>query len=392
MRIALLTHEPFYPPSGGGSAELLYLVKKLNQRNHEVHLFCPEFLNSQEIAKRFSIVIYTFKGWQMNRYTRLRSLKYLCYPMVLRRMVKKAAKNVKFDIIFSQHAISSVAAGQLKTDLKVPVVMNFLDHLTGFMETWPNWRMPRFLLKRLMKYELCLPSLYKADTVLTVSQELRKRFIANGYDASRTFSINYGYDKNLFKPQKLNPNSPPTVVMHGSFDTHHLGEIATKAIYLITKKRPDVHFLFIGKETIALKKLTKKIKKLSPSTNITCTGFIDYKRIPEKLSYGHVGIIPYEESAGAHCAFVAKMVEYAAVGLPVVSTPLAGTKKFFSNESTILFSKFDGKKFSEDTLITLNSTLNLKTTDSLTKRVETELDWNVICDNIIDKLEAAHTC
>ena len=94
MRIALLTHEPFYPPSGGGSAELLYLVKKLNQRNHEVHLFCPEFLNSQEIAKRFSIVIYTFKGWQMNRYTRLRSLKYLCYPMVLRRMVKKAAKNV----------------------------------------------------------------------------------------------------------------------------------------------------------------------------------------------------------------------------------------------------------------------------------------------------------
>ena len=86
------------------------------------------------------------------------------------------------------------------------------------------------------------------------------------------------------------------------------------------------------------------------------------------------------------------MVEYAAVGLPVVSTPLAGTKKFFSNEPTILFSKFDGKKFSEDTLITLNSTLNLKTTDSLTKRVETELDWNVICDNIINKLEAAYTC
>ncbi|MEE2615459.1 MAG: glycosyltransferase family 4 protein, partial [Verrucomicrobiota bacterium] len=384
MKLAILTHEPFYPPSGGGSAELLYLVKRLTKRNHEVHLFCPKFSNYKKTAKQFSIEIHPFKGWQMNRYTRFRSFKYLLFPMLLRRMVKKVASNVQFDIIFSQHAISSVAAGQLKTDLKVPVVMNFLDHLTGFMETWPHWRMPRFLLKRLMQFELNLPSRYNADIVLTVSKELSKRFIENGYDASRVFSINYGYDAQLFKPKKLRPQSPPTVVMHGSFDTHHLGEIATEAIYSITQERPDIHFLFIGKETIALKNLTKKINKLSPATNITCTGFVDYNLISEKLSEGHVGIIPYEQSAGTHCAFVAKMVEYAAVGLPVVSTPLAGTKKFFSNEATIIFSKFDGKIFAEDTLHTLNSTPQPEAAVNLTKRVANELDWKIICDNIVN--------
>ncbi len=392
MRLALLTHEPFYPPSGGGSAELLYLVKQLTQRNHEVHIFCPEFPNSKKTAKQFSIGIHTFKGWEMNRYTRFRSIKYLLFPIFLRRMVKNVASNIQFDLIFSQHAISSIAAGQLKTDLKVPVVMNFLDHLTGFMETWPQWRMPRFILKHLMQFELNLPKRYNADFILTVSKELSQRFIENGFDESRVFSINYGYDSQLFKPKQLKPKHPPTIVMHGSFDTHHLGKIATEAIFSITQLKPDVHFLFIGKKTNALKKLVKKIHSLSPVTNISCTGFIDYKLISEKLCEGHVGIIPYEQSSGTHCAFVAKMVEYAAVGLPVVSTPLSGTKSFFVNEPTIIFSKFDGKEFAKDTIRVLNSPPQTEASNNLTKRVATELDWKSICNNIINHLEAIQTC
>jgi hypothetical protein len=41
MRLAFLTHEPFYPPSGGGSAEAVYLVEELVRRGHEVHIMAP---------------------------------------------------------------------------------------------------------------------------------------------------------------------------------------------------------------------------------------------------------------------------------------------------------------------------------------------------------------
>ena len=392
MKLALLTHEPFYPPSGGGSAELLYLVKDLTQRDHEVHLFCPEFPNSKNVAKQFSIVIHPFKAWQMNRYTSFRSIKYLLYPIFLRKLVKKIANNIQFDIIFSQHAISSVAAGQLKSDLKIPVVMNFLDHLTGFMETWPKWRMPRCILKHLIQFELNLPTRYKADFIFTVSKELSKRFIENGFSPSRVTSINYGYDARLFKHRKQKPQLPTTIVMHGSFDTHHLGQIATKAIYSITQARPDVHFLFIGKETIELKNLIRKITNLSPKTNISCTGFINYELISERLYQGHVGIIPYEESSGAHCAFVAKMVEYAAVGLPVVSTPLLGTKTFFLNEPTIIFSKFDSQTFARDTIEVLNTNYQRIEAKRLSERVANDLNWEFICEKVVNQLEEIHTC
>ena len=199
MRLALLTHEPFYPPSGGGSAEAVYLVEELVRRGHEVHLFCPDFPNCPEIAKKYSIQIHPFTGWQMGRYTRLRSLKYLAYPGALRRLVLRAARNIQFDAIFSQHAISAVAAGQVNSRLGIPVVMNFLDYLTGFMESWPRWVMPRFALKSLMRFELNLPSRYDADAVLTVSDELAKRFIENGLEENRVHTIRYGLDSSLFK-------------------------------------------------------------------------------------------------------------------------------------------------------------------------------------------------
>ena len=141
MRLAFLTHEPFYPPSGGGSAEAVYLVQELVQRGHEVHLFCPAFPDPAAIEKRFCrapgassgakrggsraaqrpvaeqasglpssaqamgggagqdsppgeakgdfpgrLRCHLFTTWQMGRYASLRNFKYLAYPLFLERM------------------------------------------------------------------------------------------------------------------------------------------------------------------------------------------------------------------------------------------------------------------------------------------------------------------
>ena len=194
MRLALLTHEPFYPPSGGGSAEANYLVNELTRRGHEVHLFCPDFPERDTVAARFGVTVHPFTGWKMGRHTRWRSIKYLAYPGALCRLVRRTARDISFDALLSQHAISAAAAGKLKADLGVPLVMNFLDFLTGFMESWPDWTMPRFLLRRLMAYELSLPKRHDADAVLTVSDELARRFAETGYANDQLQTIHYGYD------------------------------------------------------------------------------------------------------------------------------------------------------------------------------------------------------
>ena len=67
-----------------------------------------------------------------------------------------------------------------------------------------------------------------------------------------------------------------------------------------------------------------------------------------------MGIVPYEESAGTHCAFVAKIVEYVATGLPTVCTPLKSVRSYFKNDPLVRFSEFNGEDFGRKILAWLD--------------------------------------
>jgi glycosyltransferase involved in cell wall biosynthesis len=426
VRLAFLTHEPFYPPSGGGSAEAVYLVRELTRRGHEVHLFCPWFPEadyeeslsqaatvphaekgkaSSVSARRFSastgdgrkspggLRFHLFATWQMNRYTSLRNVKYLAYPFFLERMVQRAATNNAFQIIVSQHAISAVAAGRLKRRLGLPVVMNFLDYLTGFMETWPRYLAPRSFIRALEKFELSLPLRYQADGVMTVSDTLADYFANAGYSRDRIRPIYYGYDSQLFRPAESSvagdDSKSPVIVMHGSFDQHHLGTVAAIAVAYVTEKRPETRFRFVGKQTPALKKFCQKIGAAVPRARLECTGFVPYAEIAGQLANASVGIVPYEESTGTHCAFVAKIVECLGVGLPVVSTPLNSARRYFGNEPAVRFSEFNGESFGRQILTWLDEPLERRRAvgHAASRRVHVQLDWSAISKKAVDFLE-----
>jgi glycosyltransferase involved in cell wall biosynthesis len=393
VRIAFLTHEPFYPPSGGGSAEAVYLVQEFVARCHEVHLFCPGVTDPSSIEKEFGIRLHPFTRWTMGRYTALRNLKYLGYPFVLQRMVESVAHFNRFDLIFSQHAISAVAAGRLKRSLGVPVVMNFLDYLTAFMETWPSYLAPRPALQTLKRFELNLPRRFGADAILTVSDTLADLFASTGYPRQKILPIYYGFDAELFRfdPADLAARaaSPATVVMHGSLDHHHLRDIGLRAMERVVKTRPDVTFRLIGHPTAALRAFQKRATRTLPARALVTTGFVPYSEIAQHLRIAHAGIVPYEESSGTHCAFVAKTVEYLALGLPVVSTPLRSVQSYFQGEPMVRFSEFNGDSFGGEILRWLEGRPEEYRAQAIaaSQRVCAELDWKTIRRRAVDFVE-----
>jgi glycosyltransferase involved in cell wall biosynthesis len=393
MRIALLTHEPFYPPSGGGSAEAVYLVRELVCRGHTVHVFGPPVADPAQVRREFGIELHPFTRWRMGRTTAFRSVKYLLYPAFLQRLVEAAARTTRFDLILSQHAISAVAAGRLKRRLGVPVVMNFLDFLTGFMETWPGWLMPSPALAVLKRYELSLPRRFDADAVLTVSDVLADLFVETGFPRDRLRPIYYGYDADrfAFDPAAMaaRTESPPRIVMHGSFDLHHLGRIALGAVARVHAERPDAVFDFIGPETGAWRRFAREARKRGLAMVVRHTGFVPYRDVAARLQTGSVGIVPYEESTGVHCAFVAKAVEYLGLGLPVVATPLRGLQRYFRDEPLIRFTGFDGSAFGEAILGWLREPPGTSEAwgRAAAARVRRELDWPVIARKVADLVE-----
>src|SRR5690606_20565532 len=139
--------------------------------------------------ERFKVHLHEFTQWEMGRYTKLRNAKYLLYPSFLQKLVERTAAGRPYDLVFSQHALAAVTAGRLKKKWGVPVVMNFLDYLTGFMEAWPVWLAPPPALALLKRYEVSLPKRYRVDGLLTVSDTLADYFEKGGYPREKILPI-----------------------------------------------------------------------------------------------------------------------------------------------------------------------------------------------------------
>jgi glycosyltransferase involved in cell wall biosynthesis len=223
-----------------------------------------------------------------------------------------------------------------------------------------------------------------------VSDTLADLFAERGFPREKILPIYYGYDAEIF-PFRAHPSpkNPPVVVMHGSFDAHHLGPIAFGAIQFVTRQHPGVVFRFVGKKTAALESFLNRAQKQIPGFKFESTGFVPYAEVAGHLADASVGIVPYEESAGTHCAFVAKVVEYVASGLPAVATPLKSIRRYFQDDPMVRFSKFDGEDFGKQIVSWLDEapqTWQIRAAQS-SARVQAELDWRPLCRRAVDFAE-----
>jgi glycosyltransferase involved in cell wall biosynthesis len=273
--------------------------------------------------------------------------------------------------------------------------MNFPDFLTGFMETWSQFPM-RLLVKLLNRFERSLPVRYRVDGVLTISDTLADLFVERGYPREKILPIYYGYDAKHFPFQTRirAEGRPPVVVMHGSLDLHHLGDIALDAVQYVTQHRPGTIFRFVGQRTATLEKFLARAQAGVPGLKFETTGFVPYADVAKHLADASVGIVPYEESTGTHCAFVAKVVEYVACGLPTVCTPLKSVRRYFQNDPIVRFSdKFDGADFGKKILSWLDEPAASWQVHAgaSAARVRAELDWQPLCRRAVDFVETTYS-
>lgn len=394
MRLAFLTHEPFHPPTGGGSAEARRLVEEFRRRGHQVEVFAPDGEDREEVERLLGIRWHVFGAWRMGRFTRWRTLKYLLYPAALARMVQRTSvEGAPFDGLVSQHTIASVAGGLLRRRLGWPVVMNFLDFLTGFVAAWPAFSFPRLFLGPLNRFEMSLPVRAGAHGVLTVSEPLARRLVQAGYPAERTCPIQYGYDARAFALRDSDfarrRQGAPVVVMHGSFDQHHLGPIALKTLVRVHAARPEVRFRLVGRLTPALQRFCAQARRRGLAAVVEHRPFVPYDQVAEALRDCAVGLVPYEGTPGTHCAFVAKAVEYLGLGLPVASTRLEAIAAWFREEPLIRFTDFSGEALAAAVIAWLQEPADRLESwgRQAARRTAQQLDWPIVASRAADFVE-----
>jgi glycosyltransferase involved in cell wall biosynthesis len=151
----------------------------------------------------------------------------------------------------------------------------------------------------------------------------------------------------------------------------------------VTRERPGTIFRFVAQKTVTLENFLARAQREIPGFKFEAPGFVPYAQVAAYLADARVGMIPYEESMGTHCAFVAKAVEYVAVGLPAVSTPLKSIKSYFGKDPMIRFVTFDGEDFGRAIVDRLDETIDEAQARASAERVKAELDWQPLCRKAI---------
>jgi glycosyltransferase involved in cell wall biosynthesis len=169
-----------------------------------------------------------------------------------------------------------------------------------------------------------------ASGAIATRKEVVPEFIRD-----RTWLVHWGADPDRFRPlaetertrirQELGIDSGPAVLFMGSFRSWHGVETLPDIIDRTCHAIPEAMFLLVG-DGEGRDKLNDAIVQLGLETRVVLTGNWQHTRIPELLSSADVGIAPYDASQYQPLIDYgffwspAKLFEYAACGLPVVST------------------------------------------------------------------------
>lgn len=108
---------------------------------------------------------------------------------------------------------------------------------------------------------------------------------------------------------------------------------------------PDVSFVILGEAKVDISALTMH-------SNITCLGHIPYDVLPRYMEQFDVGLIPRRINRLTMAMNPLKLLEYMAMGMPVVSSNLPEVKKFgeqvFVAENTDLFVRYVGEALKDN--------------------------------------------
>ncbi len=181
-----------------------------------------------------------------------------------------------------------------------------------------------------------------ADRVLAVHELHRRRLESSGIDTQKIRVVLNTPDPALFqlRPPRVSESGSFKIACHGTL-TMRLGlDVAIEAVHMLSSRIPNVSLQVIGNGDY-LGQAKTLAEQLGVATHVSFIDAVPIDRLSGLLEGSALGLVPNRESSATHLMLPVKLMEYAALGIPVIAARLRTIEHYFGGGAVRFFEPGD---------------------------------------------------
>jgi len=195
------------------------------------------------------------------------------------------------------------------------------------------------LPSRLLRWQEKLSCLF-ADHVITVTELWRQTLIERGVPAKKVSVVMNVANDRIFNKSNVKPVANDghfNLIYHGQLSQRYGIDLAIQAVYLLVREIPDIRFTIHGRGDY-LNELLLFTKKLGLASHVQfSTQYVPTLELPQLVGNAHAGIVPYRRDIFTDGILPTKLMEYAALGVPVIAARTTAITAYFDSEMVRFF-------------------------------------------------------
>ena len=178
-----------------------------------------------------------------------------------------------------------------------------------------------------------------ANIVITANENFRNALIDRGIPKEKIFVIINIANPDIFIRQSVSDpgNSKYILIFPGTLAARYGLELPVKALPELLKHIPNILVRLVGDKNEYTDSLVQLAEKLGVQDHFEIFDMVPLEKLPPLLSNADIGIYPAMPDPHMSIATPGKALEYAAMGLPIVSSRLKAMTIYFSDECVLYF-------------------------------------------------------
>lgn len=230
-----------------------------------------------------------------------------------------------------------------------------------------------------------------AHRIITVTSQWRETLIRRGIPAEKIFVVMNVADACVFRPENQSvqiPTGPLKLIYHGTITKRYGVDLLLRAVKQAQSEVPDIQLTIHGSGEFYAELATLARTLGLANTVHFSTDFLPTADLPKLIQQAHIGIVPNLSDIFTDGILPTKLMEYVALGIPVVAARTPAIEAYFDETMVQFFTPGNIDELA-NCLITLNTNRQmLPLLAQRANRFNDQYSWEKVASHYIELVEA----